>query len=77
MRLKHQFTRRTRRYWRAGNLYVIRDVWQRDPHFLSGLRLMRCEYAVRNPNGSKRWKRCIEGVEFAAIEPLRTRAINP
>lgn len=61
----------TRRYWQNGDLYVIRDVWKqkRPVH-----RLARCEYATSNPNGSKKWTPCIEGVEFAAIEPLRHRA---
>jgi hypothetical protein len=62
-----------RRYWRDGNLYVIRDVWK-SRSWRQRLGLVRCEYAVRNPNGSKKWKPCIEGVEFAAIEPLRHRA---
>lgn len=72
--LAGQFTRKARRYWKGSALYVIRDIWQRSPGRPSGVRLMRCEYAMRNPNGSKKWVRCIEGVEFSAIQPLRYRA---
>lgn len=68
-----QFPGRPAKYWHQGNLYLIRDVWQRDPSWWTGKRLMRCEYAVRNPNGSKRWVPCAEGVEFSAIAPLRQR----
>ena len=74
--LANQFTRRSRRFWRDGALYVLRDVWQRDPERMTGKRLMRCEYAVRNPNGSKRWERCYEGVEFSEIAPYKHRAAN-
>ena len=65
-----EFHRKVRRYWRDGALYVIRDVWRRG----EARRLMRCEYAVSNPNGSKKWLACVEGVEFATIQPLRMRA---
>ena len=71
---KHQFPSRIRRYWSEGGLYVIRDVYQKD-FSGSGIRRqrMRSEYAVQNPNGSKKWVRCREGEEFAAIAPLRHR----
>lgn len=55
-----------RKYWRDGSLYLIRDRWE-------GGRLRTCEYAVSNPNGSKKWLSCVEGVEFSAIRPLRSR----
>ena len=74
--LASQFHRTARRFWRDGALFVVRDVWQRAPERPGGVRLMRCEYAVRNPNGSKRWERCVEGVEFAAILPLRHRRVS-
>ena len=54
-----------------GGLYVIRDVWSDGGHvYRKGLSLLRCEYAVMK-DGEKVWKPCLEGEEYANIEPLR------
>ena len=74
--LATQFAGTPRRYWQSGDLYVIRDIYQRTVTWPNGIvrrQHMRCEYAVRNPNGSKKWVRCTEGTEFSAIQPLRHR----
>lgn len=63
--------RRTeRRYRWNGGLYLIRD------RFTVAGQFGGCEYAVRNPNGSKRWVRCAEGVDFADIQPYRMRRLD-
>lgn len=46
-----------------GGLYVIRDVFE-DGKFV------RCEYAQTIHDDKLVWLPCIEGVEFADIEPL-------
>ena len=65
-RLAKLVGRHERRYRVNGALYVIRDLYK-------GRQFIACEYAQRNPNGSTRWLPCAEGVEFAAIQPLRVR----
>jgi len=54
--------------WRAysheGALYLIRDVLTDDGEFAG-----HCEYAVRDGDEIA-WRFCIEGVDFADIEPL-------
>ena len=70
---KHACLSRSRRYVVDGALYVIRDTWPLVSQSRFARRL-QCQYAVRNPNGSKKWLPCVEGVEFAAIQPLRVRA---
>lgn len=46
-----------------GGLYVIRDV-------MKGGKFSRCEYAAIVRDGELVWRPCIEGVQFADIEPL-------
>lgn len=62
--------RTARKYWWNGSLYLIRD--RRD----AAGKFTGCEYAVRNPNGTKRWLTCAEGVDFADIAPLRSRRLD-
>jgi len=58
-----------RRTWWKGGLFIIRDVYV-------GRVFVCCEYAARNPNGSRKWLPCAEGVEFAAITPWRRRRVH-
>lgn len=56
-----------RRYVWEGGVYILRDYYTKYGFFAG------CGYAVRNRNGSKRWVRCAEGVDFCDIEPYRSR----
>jgi len=56
------FVGQVRRYSWNGRIYQVRDVFY-------GGKLLRCEFAVRNPNGSKRWLPTYEGVMFEDISP--------
>lgn len=68
---KHLHIGPVRKYVYQGGVYVVRDRWESMPPSPSGY--IRSEYAVRNPNGSKRWVPTYEGVMFKDIEPLRMR----
>jgi hypothetical protein len=59
--------RHPRKYWWNNALYLIRDQYNGSK--FAGM----CEYAVRNPSGSKKWLLCVEGVMFTDIAPLRVR----
>lgn len=69
---KHFPIGRVRKYVFEGAVYVIRDRWDSmNNRFPRGL--VRCEYAVRNRNGSKRWVPTYEGAMFKDIQPLSIR----
>jgi hypothetical protein len=52
-----------------GNVYRVRDVWRANERSSTGVSLLCCEYATKSERGGTVWKPCIEGVEFADIEP--------
>lgn len=57
-----------RKYETPEGVFIIRDQWV--ANLGVGVRLDRCEYAVKGDDGAKVWKPCCEGVLFADIEPF-------